>query len=141
MTRDDSSVVSTVASRDSLEFIVDPEKSYREVVDEKKYDSTRSSSHVEKVRRAGLDHMASHMMESRGRSGALFRRFDKANLRALLEMEREIADLEEQLEIEEGKRVVDEEVVRRLTVRLRKDMRQYCEFMSVRFEVAMLQQD
>jgi hypothetical protein len=125
MAADDASIISTVASRDSLEIIGDSKKSDRVMLEEK-IDRTHSSSHTEKMRRAGLDTMVSHMIESRGRSGALFRRFDKANLRALLEMEREIADLEERLEVEEGKRVVDEEKVENLARRLRKNMREYC---------------
>jgi len=132
MAVDDSSV-STVASRDSLEIMTDPEKSGGRVIDEKP-DRTRSSSYAEDMHRAGLDDMVSHMMESRGRSGALFRRFDKANLRALLEMEREIAGLEERLEEEEGRRVVDEEVVGRLAGQLRKSMREYCGLISVPIE-------
>ena len=72
--------------------------------------------------------MATHMLDSRGRSSALFRRFDRANLRALLDMEREIADLEAELELEESRGAVNEVVVERLGADLRRLMKEYCEF-------------
>jgi 7-keto-8-aminopelargonate synthetase-like enzyme len=137
MTRDDASVVSTVASRDSLEIIVDAEKPSLKTDDDNITNSAQTASHAAKMRRGpmrctGLDEMSMHMMTSQGRSGVLFRRFDKANVKVLLGMEREIADLEEQLQVEERKRAIDEEAVESLTRRLRTSMREYCESLAFR---------
>jgi hypothetical protein len=135
MTGDDASVISTVASRDSLEIIVDAEKPSLKTNDDNITNSAQTAPHAAKMRHGptrcvGLDQMAMHMMASQGRSGVLFRRFDKANVKVLLGMEREIADLEEQLEVEERKRAIDEEAVGSLTGRLRTSMREYCESVS-----------
>jgi hypothetical protein len=131
-TRDDASVISTVASRDSLEIIVDAEKQSLKSNDDNITNSAQTAPHAARTRRgptrrAGLGQMAMHMVASQDRSGVLFRRFDKANVTLLLGMEREIADLEEQLEVEERKRAIDGEAVGSLTGRLRMSMREYCE--------------
>lgn len=79
-----------------------------------------------KQRRALSGQLASFMAESRSHSGTLFRRFDRANFRGLMGMEREVAVLEERLERLEGGRMVKEESVRELERELRERVREYC---------------
>lgn len=144
------SVTSTIASRDSLEITeVDTKPS----TDAKRKSSVSSTSSPTKdrtssdwnggilrtpsrrttTRSAGLDEMAAFMMGSRGRSGTLLRRFEKVNLKGLLEMEREIGGLEAKIEgfAESGRG--DEEEVREMEEELRGRVREYCEFFSFFF--------
>ncbi|KAF2687995.1 hypothetical protein K458DRAFT_415066 [Lentithecium fluviatile CBS 122367] len=122
-----ASVRSTIASRDSLEIIEEPTKIDYEKDNEKKEEWSSVPSRPHRQRRAGLNHMTSHMVESRRHSAALIRRFDRANLRGVLGLEREIAELEQILEVEENKTVVDEGLVRALEREMRKLVKEYYE--------------
>ncbi|KAF2244527.1 hypothetical protein BU26DRAFT_79390 [Trematosphaeria pertusa] len=91
-----------------------------------------------KQRRALSGQLASFMAESRSHSGTLFRRFDRANFRGLMGMEREVAVLEERLERLEGGRMVKEESVRELERELRERVREYYEAVLLTKEILAL---
>lgn len=94
------------------------------------------ASHEEKGRIRNFERVSEYMCKSRDHEGMLFRRFDRANARGLMRMERDIAALEEELRSIEGRPVVDKKEVEDVEGELMAMMEEYCEFALMLFRGA-----
>lgn len=134
---DEESVISTIASRDSLEIMEEPKINHDSKTARRrdfKVDPEKSLPHVWEPappprdnRRDGLDEMVDFMKHSRGHRGTLFRRFDSVNIRYLLEMEREIGELEMERErLEQTRRSSGGRKLGGIESELREKVKEYC---------------